>query len=191
LTDATTRQELALLSVAWRSSEGWPGAVNGYLQETFTTLDSIHIVPSSEIQMVGGQVNIPVTIENVLSLPATVLVRATPSNARLTVDADATLLVQGGSQAKALVPVKARVGNGSVLLSVSLYSPSGVPIGTPESLPVNVRADWETWGLGVLGVLFAGLLITGVVRTLRKRRNEGMNDLTGQAATKAETTQHD
>lgn len=176
LTDATTREELALLSLAWRSSEGWPSAVSDYIQQTSSTLNSIHIVPSSEIQMVGGQVNIPVTVENSLTLPATVLVRATPSNARLTVDADATILVQAQSQGKALVPVKARVGNGSVLLSVSLFSPSGVPISSAVFLPVNVRADWESWGLGGLGVLFAALLITGVVRTVRKRRHDSAPD---------------
>lgn len=173
LTDSTTRNELALLSIAWRSSEGWPGAVNSYLQQTTETLDSIRIVPSSEIQMVGGQVNIPVTIENSLALPVTVLVRATPSNARLTVDSDATVVVQSKAQSKALVPVKARVGNGSVLLTVSLYSPDGVPVGGPASLPVNVRADWESWGLGGVGALFVALLIVGVVRTVRKRQREG------------------
>jgi hypothetical protein len=101
------------------------------------------------------------------------LVRATPSNARLTVDSDATVVVQSKVQSKALVPVKARVGNGSVLLTVSLYSPDGVPVGGPASLPVNVRADWESWGLGGVGALFVALLIVGVVRTVRKRQREG------------------
>jgi len=172
LTDATTRQELALLSVAWTSREGLAGAVNGYQQETSATLNSIRIVPSSEIQMVGGQVNIPLTIENSLKLPVTVLVKATPSNARLTVDSDATLIVQGESQGKALVPVIARIGNGNVSLTVTLSSPTGVSIGAPAILPVNVRADWESWGLGGLGLIFAGLLVTGVIRTFRKRRND-------------------
>lgn len=172
LTDATTRHELALFSVAWTADDAWPGAVSRYQQSTSTILNSIRLVPSSEIQMVGGQVNIPVTIENTLAFPATVLVRATPSNARLRVDSDATATIQGEAQAKALIPVVARVGNGSVLLTVSLYSSSGVPIGTPASLPVTVRADWESWGLGVLGALFAALLITGVIRTVRKRRDE-------------------
>ena len=81
-------------------------------------------------------------------------------------------MLQAGAQGKALVPVKARVGNGSVTLSVTLYSPSGVPIGTAVSLPVNVRADWETWGIGALGILFAGLIVAGIVRTVRKRRPE-------------------
>ena len=172
LTDASSRSELALYSLAWRGNDGWGSAIGQYLASTTTTLNSIHIVSSSEINMVGGQVNIPVTVENNLKLAANVLVRATPSNARLTVDADATVVLQAGAQGKALVPVKARVGNGSVTLSVTLYSPSGVPVGSTVSLPVNVRADWETWGLGGLGVLFAGLIVAGVVRTVRKRRPE-------------------
>lgn len=172
LTDATTRQELALLSRAWTSVEEVAAATSIYLGESSKTLNSVRIVISSEIQMVGGQVNIPVTIENALQLPVTVLVKATPSNARLTVDSDATITVQGESQGKALVPVNARIGNGNVLLAVSLSSPTGVSIGAPTSLPVNVRADWEGWGLGGLGVIFAGLLVAGVIRTVRKRRTE-------------------
>ena len=172
LTDATTRQELALLSIAWASEEGLAGAVSSYQTETATTLNSIRIVTSSEIQMVGGQVNIPVTIENSLKLPVTIFVTATPSNARLTVDSDATLTVQGESQGKALVPVIARIGNGNVSLTVTMSSPSGVTIGAPALLPVNVRADWESWGLGGLGLIFAALLVTGVIRTVRKRRIE-------------------
>jgi hypothetical protein len=170
LTDATSRQELALLSLAWTAAGDVAAATNIYLRESSKTLNSIRIVISSEIQMVGGQVNIPVTIENALPLPVTVLVKATPSNARLTVDSDATITVQGESQGKALVPVIARIGNGNVSLAVTLSSPSGVSIGAPTSLPVNVRADWESWGLGGLGIIFAGLLVTGVIRTVRKRR---------------------
>lgn len=176
LTDASTRQELALFSVAWKSSERWPVAVGTHLEQTSKTLRSIRIVPSSEIQMVGGQVNIPITIENALTLPVTVVVHATPSNGRISVDADATITVPGEAQGKALVPVKARLSNGSVLLTVSLYSPTEVPIGSALALPVNVRADWENWGLGGLGVLFAALLITGIVRTVRKRRHDAAGD---------------
>lgn len=176
LTDSSTRQELALFSVAWKSSARWPVAVGTHLEQTSKTLSSIRIVPSSEIQMVGGQVNIPVTIENSLTIPITVLVHATPSNARITVDSDATITIQREAQGKALVPVKARLSNGSVVLSVSLISPTGVPIGSPVTLPVNVRADWESWGLGGLGILFAALLIAGVVRTVRKRRDASAAD---------------
>jgi hypothetical protein len=171
LTDPSTRQELALFSLEWRANDFWEPAVSTYLSNTQETLNSIRIVTSSPINMVGGQANIPVTIENGLPLPVTLLVRATPSNARLTVDSDETITLQAEAQGKALVPVKARVGNGSVSLTVSLYSPSGVALGTPASLPVNVRADWETWGLGGLGVIFAVLLVAGVIRTVTKRRN--------------------
>ncbi|GAB2827556.1 hypothetical protein GCM10027022_18240 [Alpinimonas psychrophila] len=176
VTDASTRQELALFSVAWTSSKSWPLAVDAHLAQTSKTLSSIRVVPSSEIQMVGGQVNIPITIENTLTVPVTIVVHATPSNGRISVDSDATITVQGEAQAKALVPVKARLSNGSVVLSVSLISPTGVPIGSSVTLPVNVRADWESWGLGGLGVLFAALLIAGVVRTVRKRHDASAAD---------------
>jgi uncharacterized membrane protein (UPF0136 family) len=67
------------------------------------------------------------------------------------------------------------VGNGSVTLTVTLSSTSGVVIGQPSVIPINVRADWETWGLAALGVAFAGLITAGVLRTLRRRRSEALN----------------
>ena len=44
-------------------------------------------------------------------------------------------------------------------------------VGSPASISVNVRADWESWGLLGLGILFAGLIVAGVVRTVRRKAN--------------------
>jgi hypothetical protein len=56
-------------------------------------------------------------------------------------------------------------------LTITLSSPTGVVVGSPASISVNVRADWESWGLLGLGVLFAGLIVAGVVRTVRRKAN--------------------
>jgi flagellar biosynthesis/type III secretory pathway M-ring protein FliF/YscJ len=62
------------------------------------------------------------------------------------------------------------VGNGEVAVSLSLKSPTGVSIGSVQVANVNVRADWEAFGLTALIVLVVAFLVLGVFRTVRRRR---------------------
>lgn len=172
LTSPAARDLAAVLSVGWLKEKSWSEAVNENLQSTTKMLNSVAVSTSSTVNMVGGQANIPISVRNDLTQPVTVVVTADPSNGRLLVDGGETITIQPESQAKARIPVKAQVGNGSVSLTVTLSSTSGVVIGQPAVIPINVRADWESWGLAALGIAFAGLLTAGVIRTIRRRRLE-------------------
>ncbi len=160
----------AVLGLGWVGDKEWSTAVGTFLHDSYDTLHSVAVVSSSTVNMVGGQANIPISVQNNLTQPVTVIVRADPSNARLAVAADETITIQPESQGKARIPVKARVGNGSVALDVVLLTPDGIPIGDATTIPINVRADWEVWGLGGLGLLFVALLTVGTIRTLRRRK---------------------
>jgi hypothetical protein len=175
ITSPAARDLAAVLSVSWLGEKSWSEAVNENLRSTTAVLNSVAVSTSSTVNMVGGQANIPISVRNALTQPVTVVVTADPSNGRLLVDGGETITIQPESQAKARIPVKAQVGNGSVTLTVTLSSTSGVVIGQPSVIPINVRADWETWGLAALGVAFAGLITAGVLRTLRRRRSEALN----------------
>ena len=131
---------------------------------------SLAAIVLATINMVGGQANIPISVHNGLLQPVTVVVNADPNNARLIVKGSEKVTIQPESQTKAQIPVQAQVSNGSSVLTVSLQSLDGVAIGEPVSIPINVRADWETWGLGAVALAFVGLLTAGVIRTLRRRR---------------------
>lgn len=172
LTSPAARDLAAVLSVGWLKEKSWSEAVNENLRSTTAVLNSVAVSTSSTVNMVGGQANIPISVRNNLTQPVTVVVTADPSNGRLLVDGGETITIQPESQAKARIPVKAQVGNGSVSLTVTLSSASGIAIGQPAVIPINVRADWESWGLAALGVAFAGLLTAGVIRTVRRRRIE-------------------
>ena len=161
----------AVLSVGWRSDSSWNAAVSAEMKKSFAVLNSVGVVTSSTVNMVGGQVNIPVSVRNDLDQPATVVVSASANNARLLVTGSETITIQPGAQTTAQIPVQAQVSNGSSLLTITLSSPTGVVVGSPASISVNVRADWESWGLLGLGVVFAGLLVAGVVRTVRRKAN--------------------
>jgi hypothetical protein len=166
-----SRELAAVLSVGWLGNSDWESAVTETLRQSEKVLNSVSVVTSSTINMVGGQANIPISVHNSLLQPVTVVVNADPNNARLVVSGSEQITIQPESQAKAQIPVQAQVSNGSSVLTVSLQSVYGVPIGEAVAIPVNVRADWETWGLGAVAVAFVGLLTAGVIRTVR-RRNE-------------------
>jgi hypothetical protein len=170
ITNPASRELAAVLSVGWLGSSDWAQAVSDSLQASDKVLNSVSIVTSSTINMVGGQANIPISVLNSLLQPVTVKVEADPNNARLIVNGSKEITIQPESQAKAQIPVQAQVSNGSSILTVSLQSVDGVPIGEPVAIPINVRADWETWGLGAVALAFVGLLTAGVIRTLRRRK---------------------
>ena len=69
------------------------------------------------------------------------------------------------------VPVQARVGNGEVSVQLQLRSRTLEPIGGPQVVDVNVRADWEGVGIVVLSLLVGGFIVLGVVRTVLRLRS--------------------
>ena len=100
------------------------------------------------------------------------MLSASPSNSRLEIDEDATKRIQPDSRATVLVPVKAKLGNGQVILTLQLLSPTGVKIGTPTAVTVDVHADWEGIGALIVGVLLVLLFGFGIVRNILRRRRE-------------------
>ncbi|WP_369961754.1 DUF6049 family protein [Leifsonia sp. EB34] len=178
LTGQTRAQLLTLLAVSWQNPRtDWTAAVSGSRQATIKTLHAVHILPTENVNLVSAQGSIPFTVSNELSTEAvTVVLSAQPSNSRLEIDAPTTKTIPQDSRATMLVPVKAKVGNGQVILSLQLYSPTGVPIGDPSSVTVDVHADWE--GIGAL--IFGGLLVLlfgfGIVRNILRRRSQRRKD---------------
>jgi hypothetical protein len=159
-----------LLSVAWSgSTSAWPDALARMALTTRGYIDDVHFGLTSNINMVGGQASIPITVVNGHSFDVTLSVHAVPSNPRLSVGDDQLVMIPADSQGTVKIPVAARVGNGDVNLTLSLASPSGEPVGEAVIVPVSVRADWEGFGLVIMAALFFALVITGIVRTVRRR----------------------
>ena len=174
LTGRVRAQLLTLLAVSWQNPRtDWSAAVAESQKSTVKTLHSIRILPTENINLVSAQGSIPFTVSNELTgEAATIALTAAPSNSRLEIDDTATKRIPQDSRATVLVPVKAKVGNGQVVLSLRLYSPTGVPIGDPTSVTVDVHADWEGIGALILGVLLVLLFGFGIVRNILRRRRE-------------------
>jgi hypothetical protein len=159
-----------LLGVAWNSDgAAWSDALSIMALSTRGYINDVHFGLTSNINMVGGQASIPITVVNGHSFDVTLSVHAVPSNPRLTVGEDQLVTIPADSQGTVKIPVAARVGNGDVNLTLSLASPSGEPVGEAVIVPVSVRADWEGFGLVIMAALFVALVIIGIIRTLRRR----------------------
>jgi hypothetical protein len=176
LTGPERAEILQLLGLAWMPDpEAWQLAVTGHRAETAVTLDSVGILPPSPINLFSAGAPIPIWVRNDLPYPVNVVLYATPDDLRLDV-AKATEASAGPqSNTRVQVPVQARVGNGEVSVQLQLRSRTLEPIGAPQVVDVNVRADWEGIGIVVMSVLVGGFLVLGVIRTvlrLRARRAE-------------------
>ncbi|MFS0853478.1 DUF6049 family protein [Microbacterium sp. 179-I 3D4 NHS] len=143
-------------------------------ENTRMTLGAVSIPPSSTIQLLSANADLPFSIRNDLPWPVTLRLTVAPTDPRLEVEESTDVVVQAATTARVKVPVSARVGSGELDLRLNIYSPSGVLIDGPQTVPVAVRAEWETIGLVVFGSLAVLLIAGGVVRTvLRRRRSAG------------------
>ncbi|QPE04605.1 hypothetical protein IT882_16055 [Microbacterium schleiferi] len=194
LTGVERAEILQLLSLGWTGQDAaWAEALDTHAAATQTTLSAVGILPPSPIQLVAADAEIPVGIRNDLPYPVTVTLHAHSDDLRLEVAEDIPVEIGPEQSTRASLPVKARVGSGTVEVDLSLTSPTGVRIGPEQSLEVNVRADWETIGLIVLSVLAAAFLLLGAVRTVRRirRRPEAEEPETAgpDTTTDADTTE--
>ncbi|MFC4243962.1 DUF6049 family protein [Gryllotalpicola reticulitermitis] len=172
LTGDIRARVLDLLSVGWGDSSDWAAAASKQIASMNSTLSAVQIASPGSIRQASHQALIPITVINKLAQPVDVVLRATPSSARLDVASDTEKTIPAGSSTKVLVPVKAQLSNGTVWLSLQLYSTAGVRIGDPEGASIVVHADWEGIGALIFGLVVLAFFGFGLVRTIQRRRRE-------------------
>lgn len=150
--------------------------VQAHRDATDDTLHAVSIPPSSTIQLLSANADLPFSIKNDLPWPVTLRLAVAPTDPRLDVQASTDVVVQPNTSARVKVPVSARVGSGEVGLRLNIYSPTGVLIDGPQTVRVAVRAEWETIGLIIFGSLAVLLIVGGVVRTVHRRRREAAEE---------------
>ncbi|SJN46914.1 hypothetical protein FM104_15480 [Microbacterium esteraromaticum] len=151
--------------------ESFSAAVAAQATSVQTTLDSVSIVQPKPVQLFTAAAPLPVWVRNDLPWPVNVSLNSSPSSPRLDIQPVTEVAALAATSTRVDVPIEARVASGDVQVGFRLYSPTGVPIGSPEVADVTLRAEWEGIGLGILGGLIGLLLVFGIVRTvLRKRR---------------------
>ncbi len=169
---------LALLANSWNAQpSAWESAAKKYLASSAKTLTSVNIVKPGSIFVPAESVPLGVAVTNGLPWPVTVNVTLVSPSSVIEVEKTAIpLTVEANSQGKASVPVKA-VANGQVTVRASLTSATGVPIGKPVGLDLNVQAGWETALTAVIAAALAVVFGIGIVRNVRKRRRQRRDGL--------------
>jgi len=162
---------LALASHAWRANpDGLAAEVAAADAESIATSGLVSIVQGSDLSILGDRTSLPLYVQNSTSSAATVYLMVQPSNSLLSVEQNRIeVTVASDSQARVRVPVQS-VANGTVDVSLSLVSPTGVAISTPSTVSISVQAGWETAITWVFAVGFLVLFGGGIYRTFRKRR---------------------
>lgn len=162
---------LSLLAVTWlRGTDDWDSSVTTFQTESATLLDSVKIVRGSDLFVGAGQTNIPVTVSNALTVPVTVYVNVTSTGPVLQVrKGNVALTVEPGSSNKAAIPVQA-LSNGKVITTVTITSGTGVALGQPDYVDVDLQPGWESVGTTIIVILLVLIFGGGIVRTFLKRR---------------------
>lgn len=183
LTGPERAEILQLLGVAWIGDDIWPTAIADHRAQTVDALGSVALLPTSPSDLYGSNAALRFWVRNDLPYPVNLVLYTTRDNLRLDVQGETPVVATPSSNTRVEVPVQARVGRGDVTLTLQLRSPAFVAIGQPESVEINVYADWETAGIAALAVLVGILLAIGIVRTvLRMRRRRRGTDAAAPGA---------
>jgi len=199
-TQLTVRQRISILRLLAvgenADTASFATAAADQRAATRKTLDAVGIQPSNPI-LISAAVDVPIWLRNDLPYPVRVILEVQPSDGRLTVERFMEAKGQPQSTNRLKVPVESRVATAEVDLTLSLTSPTGVPVGTPQIARLTVHAEWESIGLLVLGGIAALLIGGGVIRTILRRRAaarvhavEGM-DSAGAGETPVRTDEKD
>lgn len=165
-----TSLETVVSSASWRSD---PKTRNAQIPNAEAAgagvTSSLAAVPSSTINVISSEAQLPVRITSSLNQDVTVQVYLVSNNKRLRVPRTTTVRVPAHQQAKVTVPIQA-VGSGDVALTVQVLAADGTTVGTPTTVNMRVRADWEGRGTGVIVGVLVAIVVTGTVRTVRRGR---------------------
>ena len=165
-----TNLEAVVSSASWRSDPKSRNAQIPYAEAAGAGVtSSLAAVPSSTINVISSEAQLPVRITSSLNQDVTVQVYLVSNNKRLQVPRTTTVRVPAHQQAKVTVPIQA-VGSGDVALTVQVLAADGTTVGTPTTVNMRVRADWEGRGTGVIVGVLVAIVVTGTVRTVRRGR---------------------
>ena len=173
---------LALLDTTWTSqTTTWEDQVLTSLAASFDLMHAVTVTTRGPIIVVGSKVDLRITLNNALDQAVTVRTEIVPSNGRLVVGETLETIIQPNSAQAVSVPLSAAVGNGDVVLRVTLFTLNGTPLGQPAPIEVSVRADWEGVGASIFAILVIGFFGFGIWRNIVRRRRERAGEASAAA----------
>ena len=159
----------AVESSAWRGhparARALLASVSGYLaaQE-----QQVRIIDTGQDTLTGKSGAVPVSINNRLGRPVTVLLRARAPSGRMTVHPPVTSVTIGKHQQRTVaLKVRSAVA-GSTVLRLSLAAPNGMPLpGTRAQLTVDAT-HFGTTAMVIVAIAIAVFVVTAIARAIRR-----------------------
>lgn len=139
-------------------------------------LGAVSLDAPSSVQQISRSIELPITVRNNLPYAVTVHVITLPEDIKLDVDRDVQAIAMPHTHSVVKIPIESRVTSAKTSITLQLRTPSGSALGSEVKVPVSVHAQWESVGLTVMGALIGGLLIIGIVRTIRKRSGSATDE---------------
>lgn len=162
---------LGALSAAWRADEdGWTAEAGTVRTRFADFVGGVHLTDGANINVLGNDGTVKISVDNDLARPVTVRISATVSNSRLQVG-DASPTVKIAARSRGPVPLSVRaIANGPARMSLTLETAEGDPIGS-ATREVTVRAGFDTIIAVALLSALGVLLALGVYRNVTRRRH--------------------
>ena len=143
--------------------------VEAALESLGSLRGSLNVPEGSALNLISRSGEVPITVTNELPVAATVTVVVESRSPNLRIQDAPEVTIPAESSQQVLVPVTG-VSSANVSARVTLVNADGQSLGPPTEVRIRIRADWgETFTL-VVAVVFAALLITGIIRTIRRGR---------------------
>lgn len=162
---------LALIPSASASASVAPGAAASVYLSNPLPPTAIKIVPGSTIHLVSRSSKLPISIQNDFPTEIRVQVHVAPTNLSALIPAAIEVTVPANTTYVAQVPVTA-IADGDVVLHAWLTTFSGLSLGEAVNLNLTINAEVEDSLIGGFAAAVVALLVVGVVRTVRKRRQK-------------------
>lgn len=161
-----------LTSVLWRYDPAERSRLIANIAPTEAQMSAIAVNTTSTINMISESSELPVPVRNDFTEPVNVVVKVDTPDHRLVAPEPVEVRLPASQTTTVSIPVEAN-GSGNIDAEVTVTNAAGQLVGTPDSLHVRVRADWETVGTAVIAAVVGGVFVFGLVRSIREgRRSE-------------------
>ena len=159
----------AVESSAWRDHPARAKALLASVSAYLASLDQqVRIIDTGQDTLTGKSGPVPVSINNRLGRPVTVLLRVHAPSGRITVHPAVTTVTIGPHQQRTVVIKVRSAAAGSTVLRLSLAAPNGAPLpGTEAQLTVDAT-HFGTTAMIIVAIAIAVFVVTAIARAIRR-----------------------
>jgi hypothetical protein len=159
----------AVESSAWRGDQARAKALLASVSGYLASLDrQVRIIDTGQDTLTGKSGPVPVSINNRLGRPVTVLLQVHAPSGRITVHPAVTAVTIGQHQQRTVVIKVRSAAAGSTVLRLSLAAPNGAPLpGTEAQLTVDAT-HFGTTAMVIVAIAIAVFVVTAIARAIRR-----------------------